>query len=74
MISTTEWVITIAGLVIFISLDLIAAIIRRNKKTSVLEAALWTVIYVGTAIVFGALLPHWGSQTMQKEYLSLIHI
>lgn len=70
MISTTEWVFTIVGLAIFISLDLIAAIIRRNKKTSVLEAAFWTIIYVGSAIIFGALLPHWGSQTMQREYFA----
>lgn len=70
MISTTEWVFTIVGLAIFISLDLIAAIIRRNKKTSVLEAAFWTIVYVGSAIIFGALLPHWGSQTMQREYFA----
>ena len=61
MISTTEWIVTIVGLAIFISVDLIVAVIRRNKKTSILEAAFWTAIYVGTAIGFGALLPHWGS-------------
>lgn len=70
MISTSEWLITVVGLAIFITLDLIAAILRRNKKTSVLEAAFWTIVYVGSAIVFGALLPHWGSTTMQKEYFA----
>ena len=70
MISTREWIITIIGLAIFISLDLVAAIWRRNKKTSVGEAAFWTVVYVGSAIAFGALLPHWGSATMQKEYFA----
>lgn len=70
MISTTEWIVTIAGLAIFISLDLIAAIMRRNKKTTIGEAAFWTIIYVGTAILFGALLPHWGDKVMQKEYFA----
>ena len=70
MISGSEWLLTIIGLAIFISLDLIAAILRRNKKTSVTEAAFWTVVYVGSAIAFGALLPHWGSAAMQKEYFA----
>ena len=70
MISTTEWILTIAGLTIFISLDLIAAIFRRNKKTTIGEAAFWTIVYVGTAIIFGALLPHWGDKVMQKEYFA----
>ena len=70
MITTTEWVVTIIGLTAFISLDLIAAIIRRNKKTSISEAAFWTVVYVGAAIVFGLLLPHWGDKVMQKEYFA----
>ena len=70
MISTTEWIVTIVGLTLFISLDLIAAILRRNKKTSIGEAAFWTVIYVGTAIAFGALLPQWGDKVMQKEYFA----
>lgn len=70
MISTSEWVVTIVSLLIFISLDLIAAIVRRNRKTSVAEAAFWTIVYVGSAIAFGALLPHWGSATMQKEYFA----
>jgi tellurite resistance protein TerC len=70
MISTTEWVVTIVGLVAFISLDLIAAIFRRNKKTTIAEAAFWTFVYVGAAILFGALLPHWGDKVMQKEYFA----
>jgi len=70
MISTTEWIVTIAGLAIFISLDLIAAIMRRNKKTTIGEAAFWTIVYVGTAILFGALLPQWGDKVMQKEYFA----
>ena len=70
MISTTEWIVTIVGLTLFIGLDLVAAILRRNKKTSIGEAAFWTFVYVGTAIAFGALLPQWGDKVMQKEYFA----
>lgn len=70
MISTSEWIFTIVGLAIFISLDLLAAIIRRNKKTTIAEAAFWTIVYVGAAVAFGALLPHWGAPHQQKEYFA----
>ncbi len=70
MESTATWVITIgvlAGIIIF---DLSLAIIRRNKPTTIFESAFWTVIYIGTAIAFGALLPHWTSQQSQKEFFA----
>ena len=70
MISSSEWTYTIGALVIFATIDIIAAIARRNKKTTVLEAALWTVVYVSAAIVFGFLLPGWGSEQMQKEFFA----
>lgn len=70
MISTNEWIYTIGALALFATLDLGAAILRRNKKTTILEAAIWTVVYVGAAIIFGALLPNWGSEQMRKEYFA----
>ena len=70
MITSAEWTYTIAALVVFATVDLIAAILRRNKRTTILEAALWTVVYVGAAIAFGALLPNWGSAQMQKEFFA----
>ena len=70
MISNSEWVYTIAALAIFATVDLIAAIARRNKKTTTLEAAIWTVVYVSAAIFFGFLLPSWGSTQMQKEFFA----
>ena len=70
MISSSEWVYTIAALAIFATVDLIAAIARRNKKTTTLEAAIWTVVYVSAAIFFGFLLPSWGSTQMQKEFFA----
>ena len=70
MITSAEWTYTLAALAIFATVDMIAAITRRNKRTTILEAAIWTVVYVGAAIVFGALLPNWGSPQMQKEFFA----
>ena len=70
MISNSEWVYTIAALAIFATVDLIAAIARRHKKTTTLEAAIWTVVYVSAAICFGFLLPSWGNEQMQKEFFA----
>ena len=70
MESTTTWVITIAVLAAVILFDLGIAVIRRNKATSMFEASFWTVFYIATALVFGALLPHWSSEQGQKEFFA----
>ncbi|MFM7860313.1 MAG: TerC family protein [Candidatus Nanopelagicaceae bacterium] len=70
MITSAEWTYTIMALVAFATVDLIAAIARRNKRTTVIEAAFWTVIYVGAAITFGLLLPNWGNDQMQTEFFA----
>ena len=70
MISLTTWVLTIAILALVIAFDLGLAILRRDKETSVLEAAFWTVFYIGAAIVFGYFLPHWASAQGQKEFFA----
>ena len=70
METTTTWVITIAVLAAVILFDLGIAVIRRKKATSMLEASFWTVFYIATALVFGALLPHWVSNEGQKEFFA----
>ena len=70
MESTATWLITIGVLSSVIILDLVIALLRRNKETSIFEAGFWTIFYIGTAIVFGALLPHWSSDQGQKEFFA----
>jgi len=70
MESTATWIITIGVLAAVIILDLLLAIVRRNKPTTIFEAAFWTVFYIGTAIAFGALLPQWTSEQGQKEFFA----
>ena len=52
MESNTIWFVTIGVLATVIAFDLLLAILRRNKETTLLEASFWTVFYVGAAIVF----------------------
>jgi tellurite resistance protein TerC len=70
MESTTTWLVTIAVLAGIIIFDLGIAVIRRNKPTSMAEASLWTVFYIGTAVIFGALMPHWTGAEGQKEFFA----
>ena len=70
MESMTTWLVTVAVLAAIIIFDLGIAVIRRNKATSMIEASFWTVFYIGTAIVFGALMPHWTSVEGQKEFFA----
>jgi tellurite resistance protein TerC len=70
MVSTSTWLITIAVLAGIIIFDLGIAVIRRNKPTSMLEASCWTTLYVGAAVVFGTLLPHWADDKAQKQFFA----
>ena len=70
MESMTTWLITICALAAVIIFDLVIAIVRRNKQTSITEAAFWTLFYIGTALAFGALLPQWVSDQGQKEFFA----
>ena len=70
MESNTIWFVTIGVLATVIAFDLLLAILRRNKETTLLEASFWTVFYVGAAIVFGFFLPMWTSDQAQKEFFA----
>jgi hypothetical protein len=53
MVSTTEWLITIAALFAILAFDFTWAIKNRNKETSMREVLMWTGFYVSLAIAFG---------------------
>ena len=59
MESTTTWFVTLGILSAVIIIDLIIAILRRNIETTMSEAAIWTVIYVSAALIFGFFMPNW---------------
>jgi tellurite resistance protein TerC len=68
--SMAVWEITIAVLLAVLAFDLALAIIRRNKDTSMREASIWTVFYVGAAIVFGYSLGQWSETQARNEFFA----
>ena len=70
MISTNEWIITVAVLGAVIIFDLTLAILRRNKVTTFKESISWTMIYVTAAVIFGLLLPQWAGQEARAEFFA----
>ena len=71
MESTTVWLVTLGILSTVIILDLLIAIARRNKETTMTEAGIWTLIYVSAALIFGYFMPNWTSDpNAQKEFFA----
>lgn len=68
--STEVWQVTIAVLLAVLFVDLVLAIIRRNKETSMTEAAVWTAIYVSSAIFFGYSLGEWNTTQSRGEFFA----
>jgi tellurite resistance protein TerC len=68
--SLTVWEITIAALLAVLAFDLALAVIRRNKETSMKEAAAWTIFYVSAAIAFGYSLGVWNTTQSRGEFFA----
>jgi tellurite resistance protein TerC len=68
--SLAVWEFTIAALLAVLAFDLVLAIIRRNKETTMKEASLWTGFYVGAAIIFGYSLSQWGNAQSSNEFFA----
>jgi len=68
--SLTVWEVTIAALLAVLAFDLALAIIRRNKETSMKEAAAWTFFYVSAAIIFGYSLGKWNTTQARGEFFA----
>jgi tellurite resistance protein TerC len=71
MESMTTWLVTLGILSLVIVFDLVLAIVRRHKETTMTEAGIWTVIYVAAALIFGYFMPNWTPDPeAQKEFFA----
>lgn len=70
MASHQLWIYSLAGVGAVLFIDLAWALLRRNKETTLKEAAAWTVVYVSAAIVFGFSMQNWGSERASKEFFA----
>lgn len=66
-VSLTMWIVTIAGILLLVSLDFIT-VSRKPHEVRFKEAVLWSVFYIGIALAFGGWV--WVSQgsLMGTEY------
>jgi tellurite resistance protein TerC len=71
MESTAVWLLTLGILSLVIIMDLMIAIARRNKETTITEAGIWTLIYVAAALAFGYFMNNWTTDpNSQKEFFA----
>ena len=68
--SSQLWITSLIVVCVVLVLDLAWALIRRNKETTLKEAASWTFIYVSAALIFGFSMQSWGSEQASKEFLA----
>jgi tellurite resistance protein TerC len=67
--SPLVWEATIALIAALLAFDYFFHV-RKAHAPSLREAAMWSALYVGIALVFGAGVWYWGGSTMGAEYFS----
>jgi tellurite resistance protein TerC len=71
-VSTTVWVVTIIAIVGLLLFDYVFHV-RKAHEPQLKEAAIWSAIYVGLALVFGLfVLAQWGGQYAGEYYAGYI--
>ena len=69
-VSTTAWVVTLAGLGIFLTFDFFMAYKDRHKETTLKKATIWVLLYIALAIAFGFSLGIWATEQARSEYFA----
>ncbi|CAL9409064.1 putative membrane protein [Streptomyces sp. enrichment culture] len=67
-VSTTLWVLTIAGLSLLIGADFLIG--RKPHDVSVKEAGIWTVVWIVLAVLFGLGLLFFGNGQASQEFFA----
>lgn len=68
-VSATVWVLTVAGIVGLLAFDYVFHV-RTAHIPSLREAAIWSALYIGIAILFGVGVLIFGGPTMGAEYFA----
>lgn len=69
-VSTTAWVVTLAGLGLFLTFDFFMAYKDRHKETTLKKATIWVLLYIALAIAFGFTLGIWATEQARSEYFA----
>jgi len=68
--SSTVWLVTLAGLIVVLLVDLAFALKDRNNETSMRTATMWTIFYLALAIAFGISLGYWHNVQARREFFA----
>ena len=69
-----QWIVTLVVILGLLAYDFIFHV-RKAHEPTIKEAAVWSAVYVGIALLFGlVILGFDGGQFAAEYYLSLIHI
>ncbi|MEU6956346.1 TerC family protein [Streptomyces sp. NPDC045714] len=68
-VSTTMWVLTVAGLCVLIAADFFIGG-RKPHEVSIKEAGIWTTVWIVLAVLFGAGLLIWGDGQAAGEFFA----
>lgn len=68
-VPVTVWVLTVAGFLLVVVLDLLV-VSRRRTEVSTRSAVRWLAAYVGLAVLFGAALSWWGPGGSGGEFFA----
>lgn len=67
-VPTWVWILTIAGIVVMLTVDLVGHV-RKPHAPTLREASLWSIAYVGVGLGFGlVVLAGWGGQYAGEYY------
>jgi tellurite resistance protein TerC len=64
------WAVTVAGLIVAVGIDLLAAIRRGHREVTMREAALWTAAVVALAVLFGLSIAWLGHPAAASQFFA----
>ncbi|RLP11058.1 TerC family protein [Propionibacterium australiense] len=69
LVPATAWIVTIILIVVLLAFDYFFHV-RKAHVPSLREAGIWSAVYIGIALVFGALVTVLGGAEMGEEYFA----
>ena len=69
-VTSAVWAVTAGLAILVIGADLMWALLRRDRQTTVRESLGWTAFYIGAAIAFGLFMGQWRGISVGEEYFA----
>jgi len=67
-VTVTVWAVTLAAIIGLLALDFVIG--RNPHDVSIREAAIWSIVYIGVAILFGVWVWQWAGADYGQQYFA----